>query len=167
LVKPNQAIVKVTTDIEDRFHFNTALAAIMELNNEITAARSAQGGEQNLSTSEAGRLVLAVAVENLVRLLEPFAPHMCAELWELLGRERIWNQGWPECDERFLAHDVVEIAVQVNGKVRERVEVPREAEEAEVLAQVKSLPAVEKHLTGKRVVKEIVVPGKLVNLVVR
>jgi leucyl-tRNA synthetase len=167
LVKTNQAIAKVTSDIEERFHFNTALAAIMELNNEIGSCRSAAAGEQDLSTTESGRLVLAVAVETLVRLLEPFAPHMCAELWELLGRQRIWNQPWPAADPRFLAHEVVEIAVQVNGKVRERAEVPREAEDQVVLEQVKSLPGIQKYLEGRRLVKEIVVSGKLVNLVVK
>jgi leucyl-tRNA synthetase len=111
--------------------------------------------------------VLAEAVQTLVRLLEPFAPHMGAEMWQMMGRERIWDMPWPKPDPRFLAHDTVEIAVQVNGKVRERAEVPREAADEAVLAAVRELPGVQRHLEGKTVVKEVVVPGKLVNIVVR
>ncbi len=162
LVKTNQVIDKVTVDIEQRFHFNTALAAIMELNNEVTAAR--QGG---LQTTGAGRRVLAEAVEMMVRLLEPFAPHMGAELWQMMGRERVWDAPWPAPDPRFLEHTTIELAVQVNGKVRDRVVVDAYASQAEVMAAAKALPGVARHLEGKRLIKEIVVPGKLVNLVVR
>ncbi len=164
LVKTNQVIEKVTDDIVGRFHFNTALAAIMELNNEISAAK---GDGEGLAATETGRRVLIEALESLIRLLEPFAPHMCAELWGLLGRERIWEEPWLEADERFLEHDTVEIAVQINGKVRDRAEVPAEADKDEILAAAKELPGVQRHLEGKTILKEIVVPGKLVNLVVR
>ena len=164
LVKTNQVIEKVTGDIVGRFHFNTALAAIMELNNEISAAK---GDGAGLAATETGRRVLIESLESLIRLLEPFAPHMCAELWGLLGRERIWEEPWLEADERFLEHDTVEIAVQINGKVRDRAEVPAEAGKDEILAAAKELPGVQRHLEGKAIVKEIVVPGKLVNLVVR
>ncbi|GAB4108778.1 MAG: leucine--tRNA ligase [Acidobacteriota bacterium] len=179
LVKTNQVIEKVTADIRDRFHFNTALAAIMELNNEISAHRGRSegpgfagapvdgGGTEGPASTEVGQRVLAVAVETLVRLLEPFAPHMCAELWELLGGERIWDLPWPEADERFLVHETVEIVVQVNGKVRDRMQVPAEADEAELLETAKGLSGVQKYLEGKSVLKEIVVPSRLVNLVVR
>ncbi len=159
-------IEKVTVDIAERFHFNTALAAIMELNNELTTARARTGAE-DLTATGTGRQVLATAVEILVRLLEPFAPHMAAELWEMMGRTRIWDEPWPEADERLLSHDVIEVVVQVNGKVRDRLEVPLDADEAEVLAAAKALPGVQKYLEGKTAVKEIVVPGRLVNLVVR
>lgn len=162
LVKTNQVIAKVTVDIAERFHFNTALAAIMELNNEITSAKAAA-----LQATAEGRRVLAEAIEMLVRLLEPFAPHMGAELWEMMGRERIWDVPWPEPDPAFLEHDTVELAVQVNGKVRDRLVVGAGAGEAEVIAAAKALPGVARHLQGKAVAKEIVVPGKLVNLVVR
>ena len=176
LVKTNQVIDKVTVDIADRFHFNTALAAIMELNNEISAARgvggggggaSGAGGGGGLGDSAEGRRVLAEAVEMLVRLLEPFTPHMGAELWEMMGRRDIWDAPWPVADERFLAHETVELAVQVNGKVRERVTVAVEATDFEVLSAAKALPGLQKYLRGAVIVKEIVVPGKLVNLVVR
>jgi leucyl-tRNA synthetase len=92
---------------------------------------------------------------------------MGAELWELLGREAIWDAPWPQADARFLATDTVELAVQVNGKVRDRVEVPKDAAAADVLAAAKTLPGVAKYLEGKETVKEVVVPGRLVNFVVR
>jgi leucyl-tRNA synthetase len=84
-----------------------------------------------------------------------------------MGRERIWEQPWPVADPRFLAHDTVELAVQVNGKVRDRVVVAKDAPNDEVLAAAKAVPGIVKHMEGKTIVKEIVVPGKLVNLVVR
>ena len=165
LVKTNQVVEKVTLDIEKRFHFNTALAAIMELNNEITSNRSrGDGGPE--STPE-GRRVLAEAVEKMVRLLEPFAPHIGAEMWEMMGGERIWNQAWPLPDDRFLIHDMVELAVQVNGKVRDKIQVGAETPDDEVLAAGKAAPGVQKYLESKEMVKEIVVPGRLINLVVR
>ena len=111
--------------------------------------------------------MLAHALETMVRLLEPFAPHMGAELWEMMGREAIWDAPWPQADARFLTADTVELAVQVNGKVRDRVEVAKDAADADVLAAAKALPGVAKYLEGKELVKEVVVPGRLVNLVVK
>jgi leucyl-tRNA synthetase len=162
LVKTNQVVQKATVDIGRRFHFNTALAAIMELNNDIATARAA-----GLAAAATGRTVLAYALVTMVRLLEPFAPHMGAELWEMIGRESIWDAPWPEADPRFLTSETIELAVQVNGKVRDRVEVPKDAEGPDVLAAAKALPSVAKYLEGKEVVKEVVVPGRLVNIVVR
>ena len=162
LVKANQVIQKATVDIGERFRFNTALAAIMELSNDIAAARAA-----GLEASPSGRAVLAYALETIIRLLEPFAPHMCAELWDLMGRSRIWDEPWPKADERFLVEETIELAVQINGKVRDRVKVPKDASEAEVLVAAKSLPNVARYLEGKILVKEVVVPGRLVSLVVR
>ena len=171
LVKTNQVIEKVTVDVEERFHFNTALAAAMELTNEISGFRgsgtAASGLEATAAATPAGRRVLAEAEETLVRLLEPFAPHMCAELWQLMGRERIWDEPWPQPDPRYLTHDTIELAVQVNGKVRDRVVVPADASDDLVLAAVKELPGMRRYLEGMTVVKEIVVPGRLVNIVVR
>ena len=162
LVKVNQTVQKATVDIGERFHFNTALAAIMELNNDVGTARS--GG---ISATGSGRKVLALALEIMVRLLEPFAPHMGAELWEMMGHESIWDAPWPEADPRFLEADTVELAVQINGKVRDRVVVARDAATSEVLAAAKALPGVAKYLEGVAVVKEVVVPGRLVSLVVK
>ncbi len=162
LVKTNQVIHKVTVDIGERFRFNTALASIMELSNEIAAARA--GG---LAATPSGKMVMRAALEAVVRMLEPFAPHLCAELWEMMGRERIWDAPWPVADERFLAAETVELAVQVNGKVRDRVVVPVDASESDILAAAKAQPGVARHLEGKTLVKEMVVPGRLVSLVVK
>lgn len=162
LVKANQTVQKTTVDIGERFRFNTAIAAIMELNNDIAAARAAGMGARR-----EGRAVLSQAMESMVRLLEPFAPHMGAELWEMMGRSTVWDAPWPEADPRFLVAETVELAVQVNGKVRDRLEVEKDAGNDEVLALAKALPGVARHLEGKTLVKEVVVPGRLVNLVVR
>jgi len=180
LVKANQVIQKVTADVGERFRFNTALAAIMELSNEIGAARSAArpGGDSQGSAANGGKgkgggdspgssQAVAYALETMVRLLEPFAPHLGAELWEMMGREAIWDAGWPQADPRFLVEDTVELAVQVNGKVRDRVTVAKDASAAEILEAAKALPGVAKHLEGKNLVKEVVVPGRLVSLVVK
>jgi leucyl-tRNA synthetase len=103
----------------------------------------------------------------MVRLLEPVAPHMGAELWEMMGKKAIWDAPWPEADRRFLTADTVELAVQVNGKVRDRVTVAKDAPDADVLAAAKALPGVAKYLEGVILVKEMVVSGRLVSLVVK
>jgi leucyl-tRNA synthetase len=155
-------VQKVTQDIGERFRFNTALAAIMELNNDVGAARAF-----GLAATPSGRAVVAYALEMMVRLLEPLAPHMGAELWQMMGREAIWDEAWPQADPRFLTAETVELAVQVNGKVRDRVVVAKDAGEAEVLQAAKALPGVAKYLEGMTLVKQVVVPGRLVSLVVK
>jgi leucyl-tRNA synthetase len=162
LVKTNQVVEKTTADIGRRFRFNTALAAIMELSNDIGAARAS-----GLAATATGQAVLAHALKTMVRLLEPFAPHMGAELGEMLGYEAIWDAPWPEADPRFLTGETVELAVQVNGKVRDRVEVAVDAAAADILTAAKALPGVAKYLEGATLVKEVVVPGRLVSLVVK
>ncbi len=160
LVKANQVIQKTTQDVGERFRFNTALAAIMELSNDIGAA-------QGMAATANGRAVLAYALEAMVRLLEPFAPHLGAELWEMMGRKEIWDAPWPQADARFLVEDTLELAVQVNGKVRDRVVVAKDAGQDDILAAAKALPGVAKYLEGTTLVKEVVVPGRLVSLVVK
>ena len=162
LVKANQVVAKVTQDIGERFRFNTALAAIMELSNDIGAARAS-----GLAATRSGKAVLTYAVEMMVRLLEPFAPHMGAELWQMMGGSEVWDAPWPVADERFLQAETIELAVQVNGKVRDRVTVAKDAPDAEVLAAAKLLPGVAKYLEGMTLVKEVVVSGRLVSLVVK
>ena len=162
LVKVNQTVQKTTVDIGERFRFNTALAAIMELNNDIATARAA-----GMIEEPSGHLVLAHALQTMVRLIEPFAPHMGAELWELMGGQNIWDVAWPEPDPRFLEADTVELAVQVNGKVRDRLVTAPDAADEDVLAAAKALPGVQKYLEGKNLVKEVVVPGRLVSLVIK
>jgi leucyl-tRNA synthetase len=165
-VKTNQVIQKATVDMGERFRLNTALAAIMELSNDVGAALAADSTGSLVATAT-GREVLACSLETMIRLVEPFAPHMGAELWEMLGREAIWDEPWPEPDPRFLVEDTVELAVQVNGKVRGHVEVARDTAPEDVLAAAKGLPGVVRYLEGKTLAKEVVVPDRLVSLVVK
>jgi leucyl-tRNA synthetase len=150
------AIDKVTHDLSGRFAFNTAIAAVMELTNEISRLR-----EQ--AAPDVRRYALAVAVS----LLFPFAPHMSADAYHLLTGRRVWEEPWPDADPALLEADVVEIVCQVNGKVRDRVTVGSDASEGELLELCRAAPNVQAHLDGKQVLKEIVVPGKLVNVVAR
>lgn len=150
------SIKKVTEDIEERYHFNTAISAIMELVNGI----------QDLGT-KAENGTVAQAIETMLLLLAPFAPHITEELWHLIGHQSsIHLQAWPAYDPAALVLDEVEIAVQINGKMRAKLKVAAKAEAAEVEQMVLSHPRVQPHLDGKTVRKVIVVPGKLVNIVV-
>jgi leucyl-tRNA synthetase len=159
--KAHWAIAKVTDDIERRFHFHTAISACMELTNAIADSRPALEGD------EAGRRVLRFATATLVSLVQPFAPHVSEELWTALGGERLWRSPWPVADERFLARETFTLVVQVNGKVRDRVEVPVDLPQEELVRRAREAERVRPYLAdGVSVRKEIVVPGKLVNLVV-
>ena len=153
--KTHWAIDKVSGDLR-RFAFNTAIAAVMELMNEISRLR------EEVSV-EALRFSLGTAAS----LLFPFAPHTCADVYERLTGERVWEQPWPEADELLLESEVYELVCQVNGKVRDRVQASAEAGPDELKELCRAAPNVIAHLDGKEIVKEIVVPGKLVNLVVR
>jgi len=146
----HRAIHKVTKDLEE-LRYNTAIAALMTLTNEIR------------KHGPANRWV----AETLVVLLAPLAPHIAEELWEALGHSTsVFDARWPVHDPAMLAEDTVEIAVQVNGKVRGRVVVPRTAAADEILAAALREPAVQAHVAGKELRRKIVVPGKLVSLVV-
>jgi leucyl-tRNA synthetase len=147
----HKTIRKVGEDIE-AMKFNTAIAAMMEMMNAVFRA----GG---LTRDQAERLVLVLA---------PFAPHICEELWAELGHEEslAWEP-WPTYDEAMLVVDTVELAVQVNGRVRGRISVATDAEESDILAAAKAHEKVASELEGKQLVKEIVVPGRLVNLVAK
>ncbi len=159
--KAHWAIAKVTNDIERRFHFHTAISACMELTNAIADSRPALEGD------EAGRRVLRFATATLVSLVQPFAPHVAEELWTALGGERLWRSTWPVADERFLARETFTLVVQVNGKVRDRLEVPVDLPGEELVRLAREAERVRPYLAdGVSVRKEIVVPGKLVNLVV-
>ena len=100
-------------------------------------------------------------------LVQPFAPHVAEELWERLGGERLWTVPWPVADERLLEADTYTCVVQVNGKLRDRLELPRGLDDQAVLERVRESPKVRTHLDGRTVVKEVVVPEKLVNFVVK
>jgi len=150
--KANETIVKVTDDIGRRFAYNTAIAAVMELVNEIARDPSAPGAR--------------FAVETAVSLIQPAAPHVAEELWGRLGHERLWEQPWPTADPSLLQRETFELVVQVNGKVRDRLEVPADLPEDELVARAKESPKVQAQLNGGEIRQTIVVPRKLVNLVV-
>lgn len=154
----NYTIKKVSDDVGGRFNFNTAISSIMELVNEMYKYKE---GEINQGLFKA-------AIENLVLVLSPFTPHICEEMWEHLGHDSfIYNQKWPEYDEKALVRDTIEIVVQINGKVKEKMDVQTgiSREDLEKLAMENE--KVQKLTSGKNVVKVIAVPGKLVNIVVK
>jgi leucyl-tRNA synthetase len=151
--KAHRTIAKVTDDIDRRFHFNTPIAAVMELVNEV--ARSPEDPAARFAT------------ETAVALIQPYAPHVAEELWERLGGEpRLWEAPWPVADPALLEQDTVEVVVQVNGKLRDRLQVPAEIDEEELVARARASERVQAHLNGGEPRKTIVVPRKLVNFVV-
>jgi leucyl-tRNA synthetase len=150
--KAHQTIAKVTDDIGRRFQFNTPIAAVMELVNEIGRDPRAPGA--------------LFAAETAVSLIQPYAPHVAEELWQRLGHERLWEQPWPTADEALLERETFELVIQVNGKVRDRVEVAADSSEDELIERAKASPRVQAHLDGKEIRQAIVVPRKLVNFVV-
>ncbi|RKL61888.1 leucine--tRNA ligase [Thermoanaerobacteraceae bacterium SP2] len=154
----HKTIKKVTDDVAERFNFNTAISAIMEMVNGLYAYK-----EQKISGS-----VIKEAVENLLLLLAPFAPHMTEELWEKLGKkESIHLMPWPKYDIEAMVEEEIEIVVQVNGKVKGKVSLPAEATDEEMKQAALSNEKVLPHIEGKNVVKVITVPRKLVNIVVK
>jgi leucyl-tRNA synthetase len=140
---------------------NTAIAAVMELDNEIYRLKGSLYGDP------AGEATLRFATATAASLIFPFAPHLGSEVYERLSGERVWEQPWPEADPDLLVSDTVTLVVQVNGKLRDRIEAPAEASKEELLRLARESEKVARHLDGQEIVKEIVVPGKLVNLVVR
>jgi len=151
--KAHLTIAKVTDDVDRRFAFHTPIAAAMELVNEI----------QRNPDDPAARF----ATETAVSLIQPYVPHLAEELWGVLGGEgRLWEHPWPEADPALLVADEVEIAVQVNGKVRDRLRVAAGTGDEELLALALASERVQAHVDGKELRKTVVVPGKLVSLVV-
>ena len=156
--KTHQTIRKVTEDIEQSWQFNTAIAAVMELANAATDA----------PRTPAVAPVLRLALESIVRLLNPFVPHFAEELWAALGHEpSILAAGWPEFSEAACAEDILMIPVQVNGKLRGHAQVPAGAMEEEVKAAALALEKVKEHIGAAQVRKVIYVPGRLMNIVAK
>jgi len=155
LRKTHWAIEKVSGDLR-RFAFNTAIAAVMELLNDCSRLRDSVELE-----------TLRFALVSAASLLFPFAPHVCADIYDRLTGERVWEQPWPQADPALLEREVYELVCQVNGKLRDRVQAPSDASPDELKELCRAAPNVRAHVDGKEIVKEIVVPGKLVNLVVR
>jgi leucyl-tRNA synthetase len=153
--KTHATIDTVTRDIGARFAFNTAESAVHELVNTVRATPAA--------TAEQRRFAVATAVS----LIQPYAPHIACELWDRMGGERLWDAPWPQADPAMLVSDHVTYAVQVNGKLRGEFDAAPDIDRDRILAQARAVPNVARHLDGAVVVKEIVVPGKLVSLVTR
>jgi leucyl-tRNA synthetase len=158
--KTHQTIRKVTEDIGVRFHLNTAISSIMELHNLCRKERDA------LIETPAGREALRLALESMIRLLSPFAPHLAEELWERTGhRGLLMLSPWPSYDAALAREETATIVVQINGKVRDRFEAAPDLSEAELRAAALALPKVQSALGGKAPRKVIAVPGKLVSIV--
>jgi leucyl-tRNA synthetase len=150
--KTHETIARVSDDIGRRFVFNTPIAAVMELVNELGADPSGPGAR--------------FAAETAVSLIQPYAPHIAEELWSILGHERLWEQPWPGADESKLVRETFELVIQVNGRVRDRVEASVEESQEQLVERALASERVQAHLDGKQVRQTIVVPGKLVNIVV-
>ncbi|NBI63204.1 leucine--tRNA ligase [Clostridiales bacterium] len=154
----NYTIKKVSDDVGGRFNFNTAISSIMELVNEMYKYKE---GEINQGLFRA-------AIENLVLVLSPFTPHICEEMWEHLGHSTfIYKESWPVCDESALVKDTVEVVVQINGKVKEKMDVPAGLNKQEFEKLAMESEKIQKLISGKNVIKVIAVPNKLVNIVVK
>ena len=157
--KIHKTIKKVTEDIE-RFHLNTAIASIMELVNTIYKFL-----EKDRKDLEALK-ILKGAIETVITLLFPFVPHITEELWGMLGEDRHFiKRPWPEYKEAYVKEERVVIVVEVNGKLRDRLEVERDIEEPRLIDIVYSLDKIKRYIDGKEIKKTIVVPNKLVNIV--
>jgi leucyl-tRNA synthetase len=150
--KAHATIHRVTDDIGRRFVFNTPIAAVMELANELS--RSPE--------DPAARF----AAETAVSLLQPYTPHVCEELWEVLGHGRLWEEPWPVADEALLERETIELVLQVNGKVRDRIQVPAGLPDDELVALARGSEKVRAFIDDHEERRVVVVPDKLVNIVV-
>ncbi len=149
-------IQRVTADL-DRFKFNTAVAALMELSNGLTRA---------LENRTVSRLGCEQALDTLVQLLHPFAPHITDELWSRRGHEgSLIDSSWPEFDERKLRTERVTVVVQVDGKLRDRIDVATDTDRKRIEELALASAKVQQHLEGRVVARAVVVPGRLINLV--
>jgi leucyl-tRNA synthetase len=156
--KTHQTIEATTRDMEN-FSFNTYLAALMSFRNVLQDAKR---------TPLYGSPAWEEAIETLLLLMAPATPHIAEELWSQIGRPySIHQQSWPVFDPELAAEDEITLVVQVNGNVRERFTAPADIEAAEAIAQAKTMEGVTRYLDDKQIVKEIYIPGKLVNLVVK
>jgi leucyl-tRNA synthetase len=158
----HQTIAKITQDFDGRWHFNTSISSIMILVNEIAANESA------MDAGEISPAAVGEVFQGLILLLAPFAPFFAAEMWEQIGGEGVvFRSQWPKVNEELAREDEIEIPVQVNGKLVNVVTVPADSDDAAVQAAALADEKVKARIQGKTVVKVIVVPGKLVNLVVK
>ena len=162
LRKLHQTIAKITQDFNGRWHFNTCIAAIMELVNEIVAAEPA------MDSGDISNAAIAEIFRSLVLMLAPFAPFFVAELWQQIGGEGVvFRTAWPIANEDLAREDEIEIPVQVNGKLVSVVTLPAGSDEAAVRSAALADSKVAARIEGKTLAKVIIVPSKLVNLVVK
>jgi leucyl-tRNA synthetase len=161
VAKAHWAIAKVTRDIENGFQLHTAIAAVMELVNKAYELKD------GLYSDPTGAAAVRFAASTAASLVFPFAPHVASEVYEAIEGARVWEQPWPEPDEALLVRDSFTLIVQVNGKLRDQIEAAADASEEELIRLARESENVRRHLDGKEVVKEVVIPGRLVNLVVR
>ena len=154
----NDTIRRVSNYIEERFNFNTAISAVMELVNELYKYRE---GDVN-------QALFGTAVRTVIVLMAPFVPHITEEIWQDLGYEgSVHEQSWPSYDEAALVKDEVEIVVQINGKNKEKINIPGEATREEMLKIAEDNETIKELTAGMNVVKVIAVPGRLINVVVK
>ncbi|MEK6654667.1 MAG: leucine--tRNA ligase [Thermodesulfobacteriota bacterium] len=160
--KTHQTIRKVTSDIEERFHFNTAISAVMELINTLyQLPRPAADDRRALA-------VIRETVEAVILLLAPIVPHITEELWSLLGRsETLADAAWPAFDTTVASEEEITIVIQINGKVRSRISVPADEDDERIRALALADEKIMRQIAGKKVVKEVYVPKRLVNIVVK
>jgi leucyl-tRNA synthetase len=160
--KLHQTIRKITEDFAGRWHFNTCIAAIMELVNTLTAADAA------IANGEVPDAVLSDTLRSLVLLLAPFAPYLSFELWEQLGhQDNLLRAPWPKYDEALAREDEIEVPVQINGKLRSVIRVAADATQEVLRDTAMADEKIKAATEGKQIAKAIIVPGKLVNLVVK
>lgn len=153
--KAHWAIDKATSDIRDRFAFNTAIAAVMELTNESSPAHR----------GDAAPGTVRFALSTAASILFGFAPHTAADAYHLLTGQRVWEQPWPTADEAYLKRDTFELVCQVNGRIRDRLQMRIDGDEQEAVALARGTANVSSYLDGHEVTKVVFVPGKLVNFV--
>jgi leucyl-tRNA synthetase len=159
LRKAHQTLQRVTSDFETRWHFNSAIALIMELTNEVYACEPLEEGVRPEVQKE--------VLELLTLMLAPMTPHIAEEMWEILGHSGgLWTVSWPIANAELAKDDDLEIPVQVNGKLRGKLKVSAGIDQEEIVKLATTDPLIAAHLTGKRIVKIIYVPNKLLNLVV-
>ena len=159
LRKTHQTIRKVTDDIEKDYHFNTAIAALMELINEISSFSP---------DSNEDRAAMATAIRNMLLMLAPFAPHICEELWETSdGKPSIFTHPWPDWDEALAKNEEIELVVQINGKLRAKISVPVGLNDDKAKELALGDSKIAELLQGKELLKIVVVKGKLVNIVIK
>ena len=160
--KTQQTIKKVTEDIEERFHFNTAISAIMELVNELYGLKIII-----TQLSESEKMILKTALESTVKLLSPIVPHFSEELWQGMDyKQSLYFEKWPQFDPQLIKEEELLIVVQVNGKLRDKVKVSAGSSEEEIKKTVLGLPKTKKWIEGKEIDRIIYIPEKLVNIVV-